>query len=180
MNWKYITESDEVSLHDCIVTEWLFGEDITLNFEDGFDVCRTNPLNDTGRHKRTGESAVILKNAKFISAEYSAYTVTHSDKTTEEIPATELTFDEIAKFVDATSSGARPITIRLMNDEIAKFADVEILSSDYENGVFTLTGLAGIHDGDFFRVLLSCDKPLYCWNEFTDDAWFQDYPKGNV
>lgn len=158
MNWKYITESDEVSLHDCIVTEWLFGEDITLNFEDGFDVCRTNPLNDTGRHKRTGESAVILKNAKFISAELPAYTVTHSDKTTEEIPATELTFDETAKFADA-----------------------EILSSDYENGVFTLEGMAEIHHGDyFFRVLLSCDKPLYCWNEFTDDAWFQDYPKGNV
>ena len=156
MNWKYITESDEVSLHDCIVTEWVFGEDITLNFEDGFDVCRTNPLNDTGRHKRTGESAAILKNAKFISAELSAYTVTHSDKTTEEIPATELTFDEIAKFADA-----------------------EILSSDYENGVFTLEGLAEIPHG-FFEVILFCDKPLYCWNEFTDDAWFQDYPKGNV
>lgn len=156
MNWKYITESDEVSLHDCTVTEWVFGEDISLNFEDGFDVCRANPLNDTGRHKRTGESAVILKNAKFISAEYSAYTVTHSDKTIEEIPATELTFDEIAKFAEA-----------------------EILSSDYENGVFTLNGLAGIQHG-FFRFFLSCDKPLYCWNEFTDDAWFQDYPKGNV
>lgn len=161
MNWRYITESEEITLHDCIVTGWVFGEDIALNFEGGFDVYSDNPLNNTGRHKRTGESAVILKNAKFISAEFPAYTVTHSDKTTEEIPAKEVTFDEIAKFADA-----------------------EILSSDYENGVFTLEGLAEIQHGfcknGFFRVLISCDKPLYCWNEFTDDAWFQDYPKGNV
>lgn len=155
MNWKYITESDEVSLHDCIVTEWIFGEDITMNFEDGFDVCKANPLNDTGRHKRTGESAVILKNAKFISAEIPAYNVIHFDKTTEEVLVKELTFDEIVKF-----------------------SDTEILSSDYENGVFTLEGLAEVRNDsrqqDFFKVLLSCDKPLYCWNEFTDDAWFQE------
>lgn len=156
MDWKYITESDEVTLHDCLVTTWDFGNDVTLNFEDGFDVCASNPLNDTGRHKRTGESAVILKNASLISAEYSAYTVTQSDGNTAEIPAKEITLDVISTFDDA-----------------------EILSSNYENGVFTLNGLAEIHYG-FFSIMLSCDKPLYCWNEFTDDAWFQDYPKGNV
>lgn len=156
MDWKYITESDEVMLHDCLVTEWIFGKDITLNFEDGFDVCAANPLNDTGRHKRTGKSTVILKNASFISAEYPSYTVTHSDGLIEDIAAIELSFDDISKFDDA-----------------------EILSSDYENGVFTLKGLMGEHD-DFCRILLSCDKPLYCWNEFTDDAWFQDWNRENV
>ena len=66
MDFKYCAETG-VTLHDCEISEWIFGEDITLVFEDGFDVFANCPENDTGRHKRTGKSAVILKSSGFIS-----------------------------------------------------------------------------------------------------------------
>ncbi|MDE7398256.1 MAG: hypothetical protein K2N06_01890 [Oscillospiraceae bacterium] len=148
MNWKYITESDEVSLHDCLVTEWVFGEDITLNFEDGFDVCRANPLNDTGRHKRTGKSAVILKGGQFVSG--TLY----------------ITKTEEKRLFEADFSG---LEIEIL--ELKRTADSVILECD---------AWRTEHGDCFCELKFKCEGIVYCWNEFTDDAWFQDYPKGNV
>lgn len=68
MEWKFQADEDRgVTLHDHEITEWIFGEDITLIFEDGFDVFADCPQNDTGRHKQTGQAAVILKNGRFVS-----------------------------------------------------------------------------------------------------------------
>ena len=67
MDRKYKTNENNITLHDHEITEWIFGEDITLVFEDGFDVFADCALNDTGRHKQTGKSEVILKNGRFVS-----------------------------------------------------------------------------------------------------------------
>lgn len=67
MDRKYKTNENNITLHDHEITEWIFGEDITLVFEDGFDVFADCALNDTGRHKHTGKSEVILKNGRFVS-----------------------------------------------------------------------------------------------------------------
>lgn len=88
MNWKYRSDDyRSVSLHDCDLTECLYDEDgLSLIFEYGFDVCAENPLNETGRHKRTGKAAVALKNGRFLQG-----TLYISDK--EEKPLYE---DDIA------------------------------------------------------------------------------------
>ena len=67
MDWKFQTNDCRVTLHDHEITEFVFDEDITLIFEDGFDVFADCSLNKTGRHKQTGKAAVILKNSKFVS-----------------------------------------------------------------------------------------------------------------
>ncbi len=72
MDMKFVSDDiDSISLHDCDISEFKFGEDIELIFEDGFDVASPNPLNGTGRHKRTGEAAVVLKNGRYVSGEMS-------------------------------------------------------------------------------------------------------------
>lgn len=69
--WKVITEDDNISLHDCIISGIDFGEDIILYFEDGFYVTKDNGNNATGRHKLTGESVVVLHQAQdFKSVKY--------------------------------------------------------------------------------------------------------------
>ena len=67
MDWKYKADENGVTLHDHEITEWVFGEDVTLFFEDGFDVFADCPQNCTERHKQTGKSAVILRNGRFVS-----------------------------------------------------------------------------------------------------------------
>ena len=73
MDWKYKTNENGITLHDHEITEWIFGEDdITLIFEEGFDVFTDCGINQTGRHKQTGKSVVILKKGRFVSGELSS------------------------------------------------------------------------------------------------------------
>ena len=72
IEWKYKSGIFRgVSLHDCEISGWVIGEDTVVRFEDGFDVFAENPENSTGRHKRTGKAAVVLKKAAFISGKLS-------------------------------------------------------------------------------------------------------------
>lgn len=73
MDWKYKTNENGITLHDHEITEWIFGEDdIMLIFEEGFDVFKDCGINQTGRHKQTGKSVVILKKGRFVSGELSS------------------------------------------------------------------------------------------------------------
>lgn len=151
MDWKFMSDDvDSISLHDCDISEYIFGGDIALIFNDGFDVAAPNPLNATGRHKRTGKAAVLLKNGKFISAEYPSY----EDKNGDTVPASEIAQSELSAH------------------------ELEVFGIDgYENGVLTLACYDWSPTGGrtaFCRLKLSCDELLFCWNEFTDDAWFQE------
>ena len=149
MDWKFVSDDiDSISLHDCDISEYIFGEDIALIFEDGFDVAAPNPLNETGRHKRTGKAAVVLKGGKFLLAEYPSY----EDRDKGIVPAEKIDRSEFAAL------------------------DLEVYCFYYENGVLTLECVVWKpKDRSFCSVMLSCDELLFCWNEFTDDAWFQDY-----
>lgn len=148
MDWKFVSDDmDSISLHDCDISEFIFGEDIELIFEDGFDVTASNPLNGTGRHKRTGKAAVILKNGRFISAEYPSY-----EENGNTVPAESIALNELSRL------------------------ELEVYDIDgYENGVLTLACNAWNTDNGsaFCTVTISCEKILFCWSEFTDDAWFQ-------
>lgn len=143
MNWRYSSEDiDSISLHDCDITAWEFEEDIVLSFEDGFDVCAENPLNDTGRHKRTGKSTVRLQNARFLRG-----TLYVSAK--EEKP--------------------------LYKDDIAAL-ELEILDfKRHPDSVFLACDAWGTKHGDCYcEFEFACSGVTYYWNEFTDDAWFQE------
>ena len=140
MDFKYCAETD-ITLHDCEIAKWIFTEDITMVFEDGFDVFADCPQNDTGRHKRTGKSAVILKNGGFVSGELS------------------LENNEVKSFSD---NELTELELEILDFKI--LPDSVILECDaWKDG----------KDAGFCELEFSCEKVLYCWNDYTDDAWFQ-------
>lgn len=142
MDWKNITNENNITLHDHEITEWIFGEDITLIFEDGFDVFADCALNDTGRHKQTGSSAVILKNGRFVSGFISAGFVDRY-----------VTCDELLKL------DLEVLDFKRLPDRV--IIDCDAWDKETHK------------DAGFCEVEFSCEDVLYCWNEFTADAWFQ-------
>ena len=141
MDWKYKSgDFRGVSLHDCAISGWTSGEDIICVFEDGFDVFAENPENSTGRHKRTGKAAVVLKNAAFVSGGLSDNNGT-SAITQEDISALELDVLDFKRFPDS----------------------VLFACDAFRNG----------RDAGFCELEFSCSEVIYCWNGYTDDAWFQ-------
>ena len=141
MDWKYKSDNFRgVSLHDCSISGWICGKDTVVEFEDGFDVFSDNPENITGRHKRTGKSAVVLKNAAFISGELSDDNGTAALKQAD-IAGLELDVLDFKRFPDS----------------------VLIACDAFRDG----------RDSGFCELEFSCSEVLYCWNDYTDDAWFQ-------
>lgn len=141
MDWKFKTRGN-VTLHDHEITEWFFGEDVTLIFEEGFDVFADCPENSTGRHKQTGKSAVILKNGRFVSGFISS------------------------GFVDRQITKEKLLRLDLEVLDFKILPDGVILDCDAWN--------RETHkDAGFCEAEFSCGDVLFCWNEFTGDAWFQ-------
>lgn len=145
MNWKVITEDTKSSLHDHVITDVEIGKDIVLYFEDGFDVTKDNACNNTGRHKLTGNAAVILQNATFI--EGIKYLANNAEKRVIVEELKELEF-EVLEFIA---------------DEERK--EVVIFGDAWDESVFS-------------KLVFRASKVFYCWNEFVDDAWFQDWKAG--
>lgn len=150
MEWRFVSDdTDSISLHDCDISEFVFGCDIVLMFEDGFDVAAPNPLNETGRHKRTGKAAVVLKNGRYVSGEMSLGRVYNS--------AGEGFTDEC----------------RLIAESELSALELEVLEFKLENGTVFFVGDSR-KERNFCELKFTCDTMLFCWNEFTDDAWFQE------
>lgn len=141
MDWKIVTEDDQISLHDHSISDIHFGTDIILLFDDGFDVTRNNTENKTGRHKRTGSASVILHNGIYMQG---------------------------IKFLlnDAEKN---------VNKEEVSNIDPEVLefSFDSDNGKIEIIGDAW-DECLLCKLEFKASKVSYCWNEFVDDAWFQD------
>lgn len=138
MEWKYTADS-AVSLHDCGISEIIFGEDVILMLDEGFDVFGDCPQNDTGKNMRTGKAAVILENARFISCEVSL------DNESQQIAADELSELELEIL------------------DFRKLPDSVLLECDaFRNG----------KDAGFCEVEFACKGVRFCWNEFTEEAWF--------
>ncbi|SHL77636.1 hypothetical protein SAMN02745136_05675 [Anaerocolumna jejuensis DSM 15929] len=143
MNYKVITEDSNISLHDHLVSEIQVGRDIALLFEDGFDVTVNNIYNNTGRHKLTGKSAVILYEATYI---------------------------EGSKFL--SDNNEKKI-------EVSSFSklDLEVLDFSYDSNTDIVEVYGEAWDESVFcKLKFKVTKVTYCWNEFVDDAWFQDWP----
>ncbi|MDE6728706.1 MAG: hypothetical protein K2J80_12335 [Oscillospiraceae bacterium] len=128
-------------MHDHEISDWVFGDDIICVLDRGFDVFADNPMNDTGRHKHTGNAAVVLKNAEFVSGELSQNENETRTIKKEDLSALEL---DVLDFVRLPDS-------------------VEFACDAFENGRL-----------EFCKLEFSCSDVIYCWNEFTDDAWFQE------
>lgn len=144
MNWEIATYDDNISLHDNLVDAIIIDENITFIFNDGFDVTKEHSKNSTGRHKHTGKSAVIMKNAKYINGE--SYDTSLS-----------ISLDKM------------------------KALNLEILSFDFDKQSKIVKIDADTHNPcDSCTFTIRCTEVIYCWNEFTDDAWFQDWNTQNL
>lgn len=151
MNFKYCADTG-VTLHDCEITEWIFGDDITAVFEDGFDVFKDCPQNDTGHHKHTGKATVVLKNAGFVSGEVSignSYCGVGEGFTENECKP--LSFEEIPGLE------LEVLDFKILPDGAVFMCDV------WKNG----------EDAGFCEIEFSCGSVEFRWDEFTDDAWFE-------
>lgn len=144
MDWKYRSDDcRSVSLHDHELTECLpDGGELLLMFEDGFDVCAENPLNETGWHKHTGKAAVALENGRFLRG-----TLYISDK--DEKPLRE---EDI---------GAMELEVL----DFKRYPDSVFLACD---------AWVAARECCYCEIEFACSSVEFCWNEFTEDAWFQD------
>lgn len=144
MDRKYRSDDYQtVSLHDHSLTECLHnGDELLLMFEDGFDVCAENPLNDTGRHKHTGKAAVALENGRFLEGTLFISKTEEKPLREEEIAAVEPEIKDFTRYPDSV------------------FLACEAWHA--EHGVC------------YCQIEFACTGVEFCWNEFTDDAWFQD------
>lgn len=144
MDRKYRSDDYQtVSLHDHSLTECLHnGDELLLMFEDGFDVCAENPLNETGRHKHTGKAAVALKDGRFL--EGTLYISEKEEKPLcgEDIPSLMIDVLELKRYPDS----------------VFLACDAWLAPREY----------------CFCTIEFACAGVEFCWNDFTDDAWFQD------
>lgn len=144
IDWKIVTEDDQISLHDHSISDIHFGMDIILLFDDGFDVTRNNIKNKTGRHKRTGSASVILHNGIYMRGTKFLSNDTEKNVYKEEVSNIDL--------------------------EVLEF------SFDRDNGKVEIFGDAW-DECLFCKLEFKASEVSYCWNEFVDDAWFQDWDK---
>lgn len=147
MNWKFKTEDNNISLHDHLISSMSIGKDIVLIFDDGFDVTKENIYNQTGCHKRTGSSAVILHDAIYVKGV----------KFLTEASETNIAIEELGN-IDFE-------VLEFCYDSITK--KVEICGDAWDECLFS-------------KLEFTCNKVSYCWNEFVDNAWFQDWNKDKL
>ena len=151
--WKY--ESDDwenISLHDHTFDRTrLDGDDIMLVFDDGFDVVKTHHLNDTEKSKHTTASQIILKNGKLIKGTILRYIGSDRQGREEEI--------DLAWLLNFAHG-------------------IEVLKFSMENNVFMLFSQA-MYEGEmeFLTLEISCSDVLFCWNDYSADAWFEGWSK---
>lgn len=156
--WIYQSnEYEHISLHDNEINEiYIENNDIILTFNDGFDVVKTHPLNDTSKSKHTTKSQIILQNSKFTYATLCLGT----NKMTGTDEYERLTY---SPFVDA-------------------FDCYEVLAFSYEKGILNLLGnlTGGEYKNDVFELNFLISDLIFCWNDYSQDSWFEGWPKRTV
>ena len=155
--WKYESRDIEnISLHDHSIDEIRQSDNnILLIFNEGFDVAKTHPLNDTGKSKRTAKSQIILKNAKFHSGIMYRWSWQKRECEQEEIDLSHISPSAHSfEVLDWTLNfKAQDGTVKLCG---IMFSDDAPNSEDSE-------------------LKFSCDDVLFCWNDYSDDAWFEGW-----
>jgi len=145
--WKYQSDDvNNISLHDHLIDGLTIQDnDISLIFKNGFDVVKTHPLNSTGRSKRTGKSQIILNRAKLLRGTISPF-----------------------------RGERREISLSAL---ISKVFGFEILEFKVEDKLFSLSGILHEKPDSLFdsaELTFCCDEIMFYWNEYIDDAWFED------
>ena|GEM_PF-1218566 len=157
--WKYQSSDHEhISLHDHAIDEIVtIDNDILLTFNDGFDVICTHPLNDTEKSKHTTTSQIILKNAFFVGGEVD-YAVEITKQKANEAYSVHRSFN-FSTLLDV-------------------FVDFTVLQFDVVSGVFSLHGLLNSkYDScEYANLRFNCSDVVFCWNDYSEDAWFEGWP----
>lgn len=150
--WKVeSSDFEHISLHDNFISKvQMDGDDILLIFNEGFDVVKTHPLNDTGKSKLTTAAQIILRNGNLTKGTLLRYIGTENQGIEEEI-----NFTYLLNFTH----------------------EIEVSHFHVENGVFSLFSHEIIHDDkmDFLTLAFSCNDVLFCWNDYASDAWFEGW-----
>lgn len=155
-SWQYVSEDDgTISLHDCL----LDGAEIDdrrgwiCRFSDGFDVCRGNRFNPTGRHRRSGTAAVVLHEGRYLDG-------------TLFLPGEREGRVSEEQFAEGLANGAKATVLSFEWDRAEGRFSVELL-----------WGGPPVERGEeFARFRWSCRGVDFCWNELPEDAWFEGWP----
>jgi len=152
--WKYEScDWENIALHDNVIDRiCLNGNDILLVFDDGFDVVKTHHLNDTGKSKHTTASQIILKNGVLKKG---------------------IVFRDVGK--DKQRQEEKIDLSWLMNFPLG----IDVARFKVENNVLILDSYKITYDNkvDFLTIEISSSDVLFCWDDYSSDAWFEGWPK---
>lgn len=155
-NWRFCSNEDNtISLHDCMIDHFeQYENGWWFIFDSGFNVTKDNALNQTKRHKSTGKAALFLKNGTYMEGAWNK----------------NCTWQK--------SANSKPILLQeipIQQDQFTKLS-IEVLDFTWEpkKHLFTLFAIdnIGYCEFNFF-----CEELWFCWNNLSEDAWFQDWPK---
>ena len=155
--WKYTSRDEDcISLHDNFLSKILIcNDDIALFFDDGFDILNTHPLNDTGKAKHTTTSQVFLKNAKFIGGKV------HNSKILEHWNMSAGDFLTL-------------INLPYIFEVYSFLLDTSVRAVKFTlNGGLTYKEKGFI--SEFADISFRCTDYLFCWSDYSNDAWFENW-----
>ena len=155
--WKYkSSDFENISLHDHYIDAiQTNGNDILFIFNEGFDIVKTHPLNDTGVSKRTTDSQIVLKNSKFLNGAIQHWDWQEKKSEQEEINL-----------------------VWLLNSTFSFEVLDWFLNFKVEDGVVSLKGNMCWENSskrEYSELEFSCGDVLFCWNDYSEDAWFEGW-----
>ncbi len=148
--WRHRSEdAGTISLHDCTLSGIRRdGERCILLFEEGFDVERENAENPTGRHRRTGPSAISLEKCSGLRGELDPCCLREETFSRRHVP---LTWDLLCE-----QSG------------------LVLLDYSWDGRRVDVSGINTACEYGYFALSLAYERATFCWDELLRDAWFQD------
>jgi SAM-dependent methyltransferase len=157
--WKYEScDFENISLHDNFIDKiQADGNDVFLVFDEGFDVVKTHPLNNTGKSKHTTTSQIILRNTKFLKGIIHHWEWQTGRSEQEKIDLEWLlnttcyieVLDWFLNFKVEDGTGSLCANMYWQNSSKSEYLELEF----------------------------SCSDVLFCWNDYSEDAWFEGWPE---
>ena len=147
--WTFESDNhQDISLHDNLFNEIVVKKnDIFLIFNDGFDILKSHPLNDTQKSKHTTKSRINMVNAHFIKG--NAFI--NSNQTYE--------FDFQA-LINGFSH-FEVLQFKMENNVLYLFGNLA----------------ADGRENEVVEVWFSCSNVIFSWNDYSSDAWFEGWLK---
>ena len=114
-------------------------------FNNGFDIVKTHPLNDTGKSRQTNKAQIILKCAKLLNGMIYPFQ------------------DDEREFNISMFTKHSAIEILEFKVEEKKF----ILHGNFYAKPANLC--------EYTELSFSCDDIIFCWNDYAGHAWFEGW-----